>query len=104
MGLLASLLIPNFNSDALIGLWVALAGIVLIILGYQIALVPKVGEWVRSIGALMFLGGLLYWFGLSAIQNILADTKLVVLICAAIFLVVFAIILFAPSKKGKRRR
>jgi hypothetical protein len=101
---LTSLLLPNLNLDALTGLFIAIAGLLVLGLGTYLSGIPFIGRWVKALGAILILGGLAYWVGTSIIQDILADQRILTIVLVIIGLLTFGVILFTPTTKKPKRR
>jgi len=97
------LLLPNFNLTALYGILLAILGILLAVLVMQLR-IPQVNRIMMRIVMFLVVGGIIWWFGISAIQDILADRIMRTLLIAVMVIALVAAGLFIlPVKKKKGR-
>lgn len=100
---LLTLILPNFNLAALLGLLIAILGGLVLYAGLKLSLLGRLGELIQGTGVLMIVGGILYWFGISFFQDLLADEKARVIVIAAVAVIAVAVALFWEPKKMKKR-
>lgn len=101
---LAGFLLPNFNLDALTGLFIAVAGLLLIIASNYLKAVPKVQGKIRIAGLFILAGGLVYWFGLSIVQDILADKNVLMVVIGLLALLFIGFMIFYQPRKNRNGR
>ena len=101
---LISLLLPNFNLNALAGVIISILGAILFVVAMFVPF-DKIKANMRFIGFLMILGGIVLWFGISIVQDLFSTVRSTI-VTVAIIAVGFAgyFILVPPkNKKGKRK-
>ncbi len=105
---LADFILPNWNLDALMGLFIAVIGLVLIIIA-NIKQIPFLSKLLIKIGSIMLFAGFGFWLVVSMIQDTFSDPKiwgiaLAVLIVAFAGAMIFWDKITNIQKKSKKRR
>lgn len=110
---LASLLLPNLNlATAGVGILLIVLGLLSVYGAISLVVVPGIAKILNSLGIFLIIAGVVWWFGLSLIQDLLADEMLTAIVIAFIVVILVGVGLFsAPKKKNdlkvkrkKRRR
>jgi hypothetical protein len=97
-----SFLLPNFNLDALVGLFILIIGIVGFVGSFYL---PFWNEPVRKFSTLTALLGLAYWLGISFIQDLVANQYFPYVLVGVLILGLLYVILFMlPDSKKKKRK
>lgn len=103
-----SLLFPNFNALTLIGIVIAVLGLgILILSAIYLRGMGQLTKLVNSIGAVMLIAGVVFWVGVSFIQDIFSDPKLTAIAISTIIVGFVAFIALMPlmnKKKGKKKK
>ena len=97
---IASFFVPNFNLDALIGLFIAIIGVLMFIASTRLNFLPNIQKRMITLSVFLVLGGLAYWIGFSFLQDLVKSTKTLVVAIAVVVVGAIGFLLFKKKKNS----
>ena len=97
-----SLILPNWNEALIVAIVLALFGMFIVWIANLIPL-KAIRNRIRIAGVFIILAGIIYWLGMSFVQDIFANKKMLYSIIAGSSLIVVGTIVFFPEFKEKNK-
>jgi len=96
-------LLPNWNSTAMVGVIIIIFGFFLLWLSKYVG-IKVLKRRIQTIGAIIILSGIIYWIGLSFIQDIISNDKILYVALTGVLLSIIAVVLFFPQRKKVKQK